>query len=109
MTGTSADSHRVECQTEDLVRAIELLWAVRSRGTSVTIGFANGELVFGRGATTVRAPATGTWPNVAQVPAQFVRALLKRRRALPERVVIVGGETEVHVSHYSVRCRWRAR
>jgi len=69
----NVSDRRLECSREDFLRTIELLWAARTRGSSIRITFEDGELTFRRAATAVRVPALGVWHGVANMPAQFVR------------------------------------
>ena len=100
----SPPASRLECRAEDFVSALRLLKASAKGGSSLKISFMHGELVFTRGATTVRVPATGTWSGAVTVSVQMIRDLLKAQKALPDALVIAANASRLSISHYSTPC-----
>ena len=101
---TSSPASRLECRAEDFVGALRLLKVSARGGSSLKISLINGELVFMRGATTVRTAAHGTWPRTVTVSVQIVRDLLRVQKALPDALVITASASHMSVSHYSTPC-----
>lgn len=97
---------RLEFRSTDFVAALAALSAAQKHGRVVSLSFNQGELELVRGATSVRLSAHGTWPTTATVGTKFVKDLLRRRKALPELLVLSGSDSHVHFSHYAVPCAW---
>ena len=97
---------RLEFRSSDLVSALAALTAAQKHGRTIHLSFTDGELQLSRGVTTVRVPAHGSWPAGASVGTQFVKDLLRRRKVLPEVMVLHASESHLHFSHYSVPCSW---
>ena len=97
---------RLQFRSTDFVAALAALSAAQKHGRVVRISFDQGELELARGATSVRLSAHGTWPATATVGTRFVKDLLRRRKALPELLVLSGSDSHLHFSHYAVPCSW---
>ena len=97
---------RLEFRSTDFVAALAALSAAQKYGRVVTLSFNQGELELARGATSVRLSAHGAWPDTAAVGTKFVKDLLRRRKALPELLVLSGSDSHLHFSHYAVPCSW---
>lgn len=98
---------RIEVSAGELVAALRLIAAAEDRSLDVALTYEENALHIYRGHTHVSVPSSGSWSRVAMVNRQLVLDLLDRAAALPEIVVLTGGEAQLTFSHYSIRCRWR--
>jgi hypothetical protein len=97
---------RIEVGSEELFAALTFLAAAKG-GVYIQLTFDRGQLEIRRGSAMTRVPARGKWSGTAKTSATLAKELLRRRKALPEMIEIVGAEHSLHISHYSTPCSWR--
>jgi hypothetical protein len=92
--------------TAELLEGLRAMAAAQKRGHLI-VSYDSDSLCLARGVTTVRIPASGTWPLVATVSPTFVRDIRAMAKLLSDPVVLEGTRSMLHISHYSIPCRWQ--
>lgn len=101
-----AKEFRLELCAGELFGALAALTVAQKRGSTVSVFFENGELQFVRGVTCVRVPARGSWPARASVGTRFIRDLLRRRKVVPDCVVLIGTASHLRFTAESFPFSW---
>lgn len=97
---------RIDLRSADLMAALTSLLRVQKHGRLIRLSFGDGDLELVCASTSVRVPASGTWPTEAAVRAMDFKKIIRLRESLPESVALVGTDSHLHFSHYAVSCSW---
>lgn len=79
------------------------------RSGKVSVTFADGHVAFDCGSAAFTAPATGSWPGVAIVPAKVVFAWVQSPPDRCDPIALRVENGDFHFHHMRAACHWEPR